>query len=177
MSVPMPLEGTAKWCILYLVWLNGSVTQTTIWKDSFFLLFYLTFKLWSEDRVTHFLVVSPAVLKSISLKFQFRQNSCSDTILQYLLELCQQVSQVLTAEWLDSGIWDLAPFSSKWKCMCFMLAGSIQVVCIALFGFPAICSSPFASPVLTTLSVCSTVLGTFPTSWLPFVAPFLFYLG
>lgn len=83
----------------------------------------------------NFLVVSPAVLTSIFQKVQFRQNSCSDIIMQYLMELCQEVSQVLTAERLDSEIWDLALLSSKWKCMCFALAGSIQVVCIPLFGF------------------------------------------
>lgn len=80
-------------------------------------------------------MVSPAVLKNISPEFQFRQNACSDIILQYLMELCQEVSQVLTAEKLDSEIWNLALFSSKWMCMCFMLAGSIQVVCIPWFGF------------------------------------------
>uniref|UniRef100_A0A8C4UXX0 Islet cell autoantigen 1 n=2 Tax=Falco TaxID=8952 RepID=A0A8C4UXX0_FALTI len=40
-------------------------------------------------------MLSPAVLMSTSQKFQFRKISCSDAILQHLMELCQEVSQCL----------------------------------------------------------------------------------
>lgn len=90
-------------------------------------------------------------LSALQKKFQFRKISCSDIILQHLMERCQEVSQVLTAERLESEIWDLAPFSSKWKCACFTVAGSTQVVCIPLFGFcnlfQSLCCSSANHPV------------------------------
>lgn len=85
--------------------------------------------------VTNFLVMSLPVLMSTWQKLQFRKIFCCDIILQHLMELCQEVSQVLTAERLELEIWDLAPFGSKWKCMCFSVAGSTWVVHIPLFGF------------------------------------------
>lgn len=122
-------------------------------------------------------MVSPAVLENISQKCQFRQNSCSDIILQYLMELCQEVSQVLTAESLGSEIWDLAPFSSKWMCKCFRLAGSIQVVCSRLFGFlqsvpQSLCLSSANHAVC--MKYCARQISNIMT---PLCSPFSFLLG
>lgn len=54
----------------------------------------------------------------------------------------------------------------------------VHVLCACrkhcLVWVPAICSSPFASPVLTTLSVCSTVLVS--NMMTPLCTPFLSYL-
>lgn len=126
---------------------------------------------------TELWIFSWSLLMSISQKVQYGKVSCSDIILQHLMELYQEVSQVLTAERLELETWVLAPFGSEGKCTCFTAGGSTHVVCIPLFGFlqsvqPLCCSS--ANRVCTvSVSVHSTVLDMFPVSHPPFAAPFL----
>lgn len=157
-------------------WLGGAITQRAVWNSSFFLVVCLlgfTFRLCSEDRVMNFLMVSPAVLMSTSQKIPVQENF----LLWYDLTASHGTlpESFTGTDSREARTGNLGFGSIRLQMeVCVLHSCRKHSGCLhSLVQVPAICSSPFAAPVLIILSVSSTMLDVFPVSRLPLAAPFL----